>query len=266
MNSSKHHMIDQDVTHLWWAGMEALELLGIGWLVCDAAGRLLGANQIGDRILRARDGLHLNSGGVRCVTRRCNALLADAVRRASNASVTDEQEDYGAALLVRRAAGKRAFTLLVRPVRAMTTTDDCGQVALVLILDSFLSVQARDEDLVQLFGFTSAEARLANRLMDGLSLQDCCDRLEISRSTACKHLRHIFKKAGAHRQSELVSVLLKTIGLVRLEGERTTGKSHMSSGLFDQGVIRLRASQARRIDSCTRRWLTPGEPFDREKR
>ncbi len=253
MNSSKHHTIEQDLPRLWRAGMETLEVLGIGWLLCDAGGRPLGANQIADRIVRARDGLRLNSGSVHCVTRRCSAQLAEAVRRASKASVTQEQEDHGAALLVRRATGKRAFTLLVRPVRAMTTTEDCAQVgALVLILDSSLSVRASEAELGQLFGFTSAEAHLANRLMDGLSLEDCCDRLGISRSTACKHLRHIFKKTRVHRQSELVSVLLKTIGLVRLGSERTAVTSHTSSGLLDQAVIRAPVSQARGTPSCMR--------------
>ena len=60
------------------------------------------------------------------------------------------------------------------------------------------------------------EASLANLLMEGKTVNECCDLLGIRRSTARTHLQHLFEKVGVQRQSELVSVLLKSIGLVRV--------------------------------------------------
>jgi DNA-binding CsgD family transcriptional regulator len=82
-----------------------------------------------------------------------------------------------------------------------------------MILDSALPVEATKAELRQLYGFTSTEARLANHLMDGLALEDCCSAMGIRRTTARMHLRNIFAKTGVRRQGELVSLLLKSIGL-----------------------------------------------------
>jgi len=57
------------------------------------------------------------------------------------------------------------------------------------------------------------EACLANLLMQGKALDECCRLLDIRRSTARTHLQHLFEKVGVQRQSELVSLLLKSIGL-----------------------------------------------------
>jgi DNA-binding CsgD family transcriptional regulator len=93
---------------------------------------------------------------------------------------------------------------------------ELGSAALVIILDSAMHVKLIDSDLRQLYGFTAREARLANLLMEGASLEACCDQMKIRRSTGCTHLRYLFRKTGAHRQSELVALLLKGIGLARL--------------------------------------------------
>jgi DNA-binding CsgD family transcriptional regulator len=70
------------------------------------------------------------------------------------------------------------------------------------------------------------EACLANLLMQGKALDECCSLLGIRRSTARTHLQHLFEKVGVQRQSELVSLLLKSIGLV---GAATrSGKSRTS--------------------------------------
>ena len=232
MNSATHH---QEVTDLWWAGVPALALLGIGWLVCDAAGRLLGANGIASKILKSRDGLWLNSKGMACATRAHPDMLAEVVQRAATASATSKPEDRGAVFILRRARGKRPFTLLVRSVGAICWTDPCSETAvLVLILDPSLPVQATESDLHELYGFTARETRLATLLMDGRTLDASCGELGISRSTACTHLRHLFKKTRVHRQSELVSVLLKTIGMVRLRSAETVLDSQNYSDLVDR--------------------------------
>jgi DNA-binding CsgD family transcriptional regulator len=239
MYSSTHHPTDQDVARLWYAGMQALEVLGIGWLVCDAEGRVMSADPIASRILKAQDGLRLNSDGVPCATRGGRELVVEAVQRAARASLIEVQEDHRVALIVRRATGKRAFALLVRPIRAKATAENCARsAAVVLILDSSLSVQATAAELRQLCGFTPAEAELANLLMDGLSLDDCADQLSVLRATAGARLRRMFRKTGVRGQNELVSVLLKTIGLVRLRSEKGKLLTRRSEELLEQTVNR----------------------------
>lgn len=57
------------------------------------------------------------------------------------------------------------------------------------------------------FGLTPTEARLAGLLAQGRSLQEVGEQLRISLGTARTHLKSIFLKTGASRQSELVRLL-----------------------------------------------------------
>jgi len=87
-----------------------------------------------------------------------------------------------------------------------------------------------------LYGLTSTEACLANLLMEGKTLDECCQSLGIRRSTARTHLQHLFEKVGVQRQSELVSLLLKSIGLVRTAGKRGKGRN-ISRTANDEPVL-----------------------------
>jgi DNA-binding CsgD family transcriptional regulator len=233
MNSSSSQ---QDLTALWSAGMQALESLGIGWLVCDETGRLLVANRIASRILNARDGLRLNSKGVPCATTGRPEVLAEAFERAA-ATTSAKQGNRRTAFIVKRANGKRPLTLLAHSVVGLSTKQNFTQSATcVLILDPARAVQPTASDLRQLYGFTPRETGLAALLMDGSTLDESCYRLGMSGSTGRTHLRRLFKKVGVHRQSELVSVLLKTIGMLRLRDEGTRS-TQLSGDRLDPAVI-----------------------------
>ena len=99
-------------------------------------------------------------------------------------------------------------------MNAKSETEVANEAAvLVMILDSALPVETTKTELRQLYGLTSTEAHLANLLMEGWALEECCAELGIRRTTAKMHLRNIFAKTNVRRQGELVSLLLKSIGL-----------------------------------------------------
>jgi len=204
------------VTELWRAGMQAFDLLGIGWLVCDSTGRLLGSNPLASRILSTRDGLRINIiDDASDAATLSNGQLEEAVRRAVETVPRDDASSKNVCFVTKRAAGKQALTVVVRRVRTNSpSADHLRPVALVLILDPSWSAGTAESDLQHVYGFTAREAALAAMLMDGHSLHDCSTRLGISRSTASTHLKRMFRKTRVHRQSEMVSLLLKTVGLV----------------------------------------------------
>lgn len=206
-----------NATRMMVAGLEAMDLLGVGLILCNIFGQLLVANQSAEQFLASRDGLELNSDGVLCAVQPCRPALEKLVQRAARAVLDRDIANKDAALSVPRAANKRHLTLLVRSVTSSSQAVNSAQpAAMVLILDSSLRVQGIVVELQQLYGLTSTEARLANQLMEGEALHDCCVQLGICRSTGCTHLKRIFKKTGVRRQSELVTLLLKSIGLARL--------------------------------------------------
>lgn len=206
-------MSHDNVSGLLTAGFEALDLLNIGVVVCGSFGELLVANDTAEKILRARDGLELDSHGVLCANYQSNGSLSAVIREVAK-NGGNGTGNVDSAFAVRRPSGKRALTLFVRAVNSKTQTPATHEAAaLVMILDSALPVEATELELRQLYGFTSTEAQLANLLMEGMALEDCCDELGIRRTTVRMHLRNIFAKTGARRQGELVALLLKSIGL-----------------------------------------------------
>jgi DNA-binding CsgD family transcriptional regulator len=57
------------------------------------------------------------------------------------------------------------------------------------------------------FNLTPAEARLASKLGQGLSLEEAAEQLHITSVTARNQLRAVFAKTETHRQGELVALL-----------------------------------------------------------
>lgn len=205
--------------HLLMAGFEALDLVNIGLLVTSAAGQLLLANRTAEQILKTRDGLELTpTGVVRTSVKSTPSLgtLMEAVAKPGSGAARDS------VLAVRRPSGKRPLTAVVRAVEGMPTNGDpMVPATLLFILDPEIAVETVEAELRQLYGFTAMEACLANLLMEGKALDECCNLLGIRRSTARTHLQHLFEKAGVQRQSELVSLLLKSIGLVGAVSKRS---------------------------------------------
>lgn len=206
-----HEPLAPESYQLLRAGFEALDLVNVGLLVTCGAGRLLLANQTAEQILKTCDGLELSPLGVvrtsLKTTPTLNALI-DAV--AKPGPVVRES-----VLPVRRPSGKRPLTAVVRSVESGPRNEDpAGPATLLFLLDPEVSTERVEAELRQLYGFTAAEASLANRLMEGKALDECCEILKIRRSTARTHLQHLFEKVGVQRQGELVSLLLKSIGLL----------------------------------------------------
>ena len=210
--------------HLLMAGFEALDLVNVGVVVTNATGQLLLANRTAEQILKTRDGLELTpTGSVRTSLKSTPGLnvLMESVKP-GNAGPRDS------VLPVRRPSGKRPLTAVVRAVEEPPANGDAmAPAALLFILDPEIPVETVEAELRQLYGLTSTEACLANLLMEGKALDECFTLLGIRRSTARTHLQHLFEKLGVQRQSELVSLLLKSIGLVGATNKKTRAQARV---------------------------------------
>jgi DNA-binding CsgD family transcriptional regulator len=207
--------------HLLMAGFEALDLVNVGLLVTSASGQLLLANRTAEQILKIRDGIELGPTGLVRTSLKCvpslNALMDAAIK--AGVGFRDS------VLPVRRPSGRRPLTAIVRSVEgASVQPDPLAPATLLFILDPETSVETVEAELRQLYGLTSTESRLANLLMEGKALDECCKVLNIRRTTARTHLQHLFEKVGVQRQSELVSLLLKSVGLMGAASKPATSE------------------------------------------
>jgi DNA-binding CsgD family transcriptional regulator len=62
-------------------------------------------------------------------------------------------------------------------------------------------------DLMRVFGFTAAEARLADRLLGDASLEAAAESLGVAYSTARNQLRAIYQKTDTHSQGQLIALI-----------------------------------------------------------
>jgi DNA-binding CsgD family transcriptional regulator len=193
---------------------DTLNILNIGVVVTNESRGVLFANQIAEHILAAQDGLEVKHGVLGTHRGCCSPSLAEAVQVASQ---PEKRQPRSAVLAVKRRFGKRHLTLLLRRIRpGSSLTNSTGPAFLFFLLDPDLPMQSTAAELGQLYGLTSSEARLANLLMEGKTLEDCCQELNIRISTGRMHLGNLFAKTGVQRQGQLISLLLKSFGLVRM--------------------------------------------------
>jgi DNA-binding CsgD family transcriptional regulator len=91
---------------------------------------------------------------------------------------------------------------------------DDGAALALFIVDPAGASEVEEQTLVDLYGLTAAEARVAAALVAGLTLADVARQLGMGITTARWHLRGVFQKTDTSRQPELVSVLLRGVATV----------------------------------------------------
>lgn len=72
--------------------------------------------------------------------------------------------------------------------------------------NDFLKIEVQ---LKEIYDLTTAEARLANGIINGLTLEEIAEKDELKYSTLKSYLKIIFQKTGTKKQHELVSAILR---------------------------------------------------------
>jgi len=196
------------------AGFEMLDLLNIGVIVCSVRAKVLFANRTAEAILQSGDGLEIKSDGTIHSTQAPDTALASLIEKACCITNDGQTGDRESAMSIRRGS-RRPLTLVVRPVSRSARVGVESEVTavLIMVLDSALPVQTKESELRRLYGLTVCESRLAKLLMEGRDLDACCEELGISRSTVRMHRRNLFSKTGVRRQTQLIALLFRSIGL-----------------------------------------------------
>lgn len=170
------------------------ELLGsvmaravFGLILATADRRIVYVNDAADTLMRTSNGLHCERNCISArdftTSRKLQSLITAASRQ------TDESAQ-GGSLIFRDEDGVASLVVHVVPL--------CPRTAVV--------PPGWEYPVADLFGLTSAEARVVSQLVSGRGLTKAASQLNIARSTARYHLTNILGKTGSHRQAELVRV------------------------------------------------------------
>jgi PAS domain S-box-containing protein len=180
-----------------------LNLLSIDILVVDGEGRLLMANGSGSRRLSSRDGLTSADGVVRPIVGEATRLH-EAIRAAA-----DGKAPGSTTLNLPRPGGHWPLSVLVTSLGTAHSLWDRAAVVL-FVSDPEHRVSVSVASLVDLYGLTPAEARLAGELVKGKDLQQIAAECALSVNTLRNQLKQVFRKTGTSRQPELVSLVLSS--------------------------------------------------------
>lgn len=208
--------------NLQQAGAEqALDALAFGVCLLDQRGRSTFVNRAAERLLGMHDGLALDAAGRLTAARpaeraRIERLVGEAC--ATGAGVLEGAGPAGGTQ-VARPSGRRAFTVIVAPLRVRQTP----LLPRVPVAVAFLSDTEREIDaatlLQEIYGLTRAEAVVATLLVEGLKVDEITERLAVSTATVRTHLRRVLEKTEARGQSDLIRILLSGPGALLLRGD-----------------------------------------------
>jgi len=191
-----------------------LDLSPYGLILLDATGRIRHANRAAEALLR-------EPGGLCAVGGRLGAWTSEAARQLHGliyeAARSDGEYRTGGSMALQTVGRQRPLSITVAPLssRRMLPLND-GPSVLVCVTDLEAGITLPEQKLRGLFGLTGAEARMALAIFEGAAPREAAAKLGITANTAKVHLTRVFEKTGVNRQAELVTLMMRAVGL-RLE-------------------------------------------------
>ncbi|WP_160152291.1 helix-turn-helix transcriptional regulator [Microbulbifer sp. ALW1] len=180
----------------------SLDQFNTGVVVLDRHGGLHWSNHCARQIIQRSRHLSLSGTKLRCAASSDQRMLTELIDRAG----TEPGTRFVGAL---GAAWESPLQLLAVPMPAAGPAA-APYIALYLS-ESEVRLNLQAMDIVQLFGLTPAEARLAIALCEGNSVNEYAATLGIAVGTVRIQLKSIFSKLGVHRQPELVRMIGSSI-------------------------------------------------------
>lgn len=186
----------------------ALERLPLAVYFLDARGRVVEMNLAGRKLVEAKDGLMLERGTLLAIDPRAEVQLQRTVFGASTAE-TGRLLPRGGAFSLTRGGERHPLSVMVAPT-GVTGLFPASRLASVVVLveEPVRRGSVPFDAFTVSYGLSPAEASLTARLVGGMSIAQAAVAAGIRPSTARSHLKRIFVKTGARRQSDLVRRVL----------------------------------------------------------
>lgn len=190
---------------------DTIDQLAMGVVILDEQAKILRTNQAADRLLSQQRGLAILNDSLQVGDRNENRAFRELLEAIMDAH-RGFRPGFVRAFRIADSGSVTGLGLLVRPLPPVDSSDGTSNPsAAIFISDPLQPRQAPGDVLVELFGFTPAESKLALRLVNGLTLDEASEELGISRNTAKSHLSSVFSKTGVARQTQLLQLILNSV-------------------------------------------------------
>ena len=178
---------------------QALDGLGDAMLFCDASGHLVSATRAGEAVLREGRLLTLRHGQVSCPDPVGAAVFS---RLLDDCAVLRNRLSLGGAFVTRSGFGLPA-RIDVAPLPGERGSATLRPLAMIRIHEVRPPGRLDITHAMAAFGFTPAEAEVAEAMIGGLSSPDIARRRGVSVLTIATQTRAVLAKAGCLRRIEL---------------------------------------------------------------
>jgi DNA-binding CsgD family transcriptional regulator len=201
------------------ASWQAFERVVLAAVVVDRESRPLLVNRAAKRLAAQNDGFAIAEGGLGGLS-----VVETRAMRAAVLDVVNGRARSGVALSLPRRSGGRPYEVMVLPARRTSWWAFHHRPSAIVFISELPGARSGLEGFVrELYGLTTAEARLALLLLGGQGLAEAATALGITRNTAHSQLSSIFRKTHTASQAELVRVLLAGPAAVRPPGDTSIG-------------------------------------------
>ncbi|MEK9843686.1 response regulator [Thalassospira sp.] len=181
-----------------------LDLFELGVIAVDADLSILHMNAQAAELMRGSSLVHSGSQGrliIEPVPEGLESFLNPPAKMAprKHQSYAIERDGEKLSVLIRRVPKKT----------------DGKSTFMVILVDPAQQKPPAIDDLMDLFGLTRSEAKLTQKLAEGLALDQAAELVGISHSSARTYLKTIFSKTGVNRQPQLMKTVLSSIPSLR---------------------------------------------------
>jgi DNA-binding CsgD family transcriptional regulator/PAS domain-containing protein len=198
------------------ASLAALDRLSAGVLLFDTRGRLSFANRAARRILEEEDGLKLQHcfndsslGEIIIEKKRSQDALTSAIRSAVSPDILHAAH-FSRAVSVPRPSGRQDYLLNFSSLAIQNEFGSGADAprAIAFITDSAQPIILDGELLKKTYGLTAAEVRLAEMLVECLTVDETADRLGVGKNTVKTQLQSIYAKTNTSNRAKFMKLIM----------------------------------------------------------
>jgi DNA-binding CsgD family transcriptional regulator len=187
----------------WQLADDILDRMPYGIALIDGKGVVRRMSRPLVELLRGHQGLYCTGGKLRTRNHQDDLALQAAISRAMNRSV----QGYSGTTFSLAVPLGLPLNVTVNPLPLRP--DAAEQFAcMVLVRDPNTTPRISLDRLMQSYGLSIAEARLAQVMSEGVSLQEAARVLHVSVNTCKTQLNAVYRKSECHNRSELTRAIL----------------------------------------------------------
>lgn len=196
-----------------------LDLIDFGIILTDINGTVVAANAVARETAAAWNLLQVAAEAPGTPAVLCHSTMTMAAAAVSNLAYSKPRTITDVVLRDPRHPDSLLVTAVSLPMHSGTDDAAFRASCALFFRNSDKWPPDRVRAVLKQLGFTPAETELAEALIEGLTLDECCARLGRTRNTLRSRMKAMLAKAGVHRQSQLIALILKSVPQIRIAGE-----------------------------------------------